>query len=80
LLSEKYLRSKSRETVHMVKEKNPQTWRNLADAAVALDDDVGGEGGVKRLVGAVVEQQVRLPHLHRGHPDILPAHKSIDIN
>jgi hypothetical protein len=52
-------------------ERELLTWRNLADAAVTLNDDVGGEGGVEGLVGAVVQQQVGLPHLHGRHSNIL---------
>ena len=37
-------------------------WRDLLAVAGAVHDNVGGEGGVKVLVSAVVEKNVWLPH------------------
>ena len=44
---------------------------DLVDPPVVVDHNVGGEGGVKGLAGAVVQQQVGLPHPDRWNSDVL---------
>ena len=47
------------------------TWRYLLHDPIVPDDQVAGILGVKVLVGAVVEEQVRGPQQGRVHPDVL---------
>ena len=47
------------------------TWRYLLHDPIMPDDQVAGILGVKVLVGAVVEEQVRGPQQGRVHPDVL---------
>ena len=47
------------------------TWRYLLHDPIVPDDQVAGILGVKVLVGAVVEEQVRGPQQGGVHPDVL---------